>query len=167
MIIGIGGCSRSGKTQLAQQLAEAVGKGVQSALVIHQDDFVLDPAFIPKIKKHINWEIPESIDFARFRHAIRRAHRAHDIVIVEGLLVYHDPQITALFDELIFLEIEEATFDARKKRDDRWPEPKWYREHIWASFLQYGQAPRMGDFIFLSGEEPIDLPTLIEQLSLA
>lgn len=164
MIIGIGGCSRSGKTTLAKQLAEALGKGVQTCTIIHQDDFVLDPAFIPKVDGHINWEIPESIDFDRFRFAIRRAQRASDVVIAEGLMVYHDPAITALFDELVFLEIEEATFHARKRLDERWPEPKWYREHIWHSFLKYGQPPRTADLIFLSGEDPIDIPALIRQL---
>lgn len=166
MIIAIGGCSRSGKTSLAKMIAGHFDGKIKSCVILSQDDFVFQEELIPKINDHVNWEIPESVDFENFRKTIRRSNRAHDIVIVEGLLIYSNETLIRLYDELIFIHIEESTFYERKEKDERWPEPRWYQEHIWKSFLEYGQHPKSDDILHLSGEEDFDLPEILSELSL-
>ena len=60
--------------------------------------------------------------------------------------------------------IEKATFLKRKLDDNRWEEePEWYAEHIWRSFLKYGQMK--GDkqeYIPISGESEINLQEIID-----
>jgi nicotinamide/nicotinate riboside kinase len=140
MIIGIGGVSRSGKTTLALRKKaelEALHPGTK-AHVIHQDDYVQPVERIPMIRDRTDWECPESMDFERLYAAITDARSRYDWVIAEGILIFYDPKVNALFDERITLHIDRDTFMARRAQETRWgPEPEWYLEHVWNSHLVF------------------------------
>ncbi len=140
----------------------------RSTYVISQDYFVFEESKIPKVRNETDWEHPASIDFERFADAINKAAEEYDIVIAEGLLVFYDPDICALFDRKIFLEIEKELFEQRKSADKRWGDfPDWYVEHIWQSYLKYGVIGHdRKDFLFLEGVGSFDLKSLKEFLGL-
>jgi nicotinamide/nicotinate riboside kinase len=139
MIVGIGGVSRSGKTHLARQMRADWEAEGYLAKVLHQDDFVRPEAEIPKVRDRTDWECPESMDFDLFFEAIQQAQKNYDHVVAEGILVFYDPRINALFDDRLVMVIDRPTFLHRRARERRWgPEPVWYREYVWECFLRHG-----------------------------
>ena len=172
MTIGISGISRSGKSTLAALIFQLFTEGGQTATILAQDDYVFPNGQIPKIQNgkdiEINWEIPESIDFQRYRKAILDAQQQFDHVITEGLLNFYNEDINDLFDKFLFVGISKPTFLSRKAADKRWGEvPDWYIEHIWVSHLQFGRSILKDDkydVLVLSGEAEFDRNILIDFL---
>jgi nicotinamide/nicotinate riboside kinase len=164
MVIGIGGVSRSGKSTLAAQIFSFFTDGGQTAVVLTQDDYVFPMEQIPAIQNddevETDWEIPESIDFPRYKAAILAAQNEYDHVITEGLLNFYDADINALFDKFFFVDISKTTFLRRKDADKRWGEvPKWYVEHIWTSYERLGRTvfeDEKREVIVVSGEDGSD-----------
>lgn len=140
MIIGIGGVSRAGKTTLAKWLRNQFP--LKKIHILCQDDFVYSTDRLPKINDRIDWEHPDSIDHEAFRKSILVESKWNDIVIAEGLLVFSDLLTNKLYNKMFLVEIDYQTFLDRKNKDHRWGhEPDWYVQHIWASYLKYGQSP--------------------------
>ena len=166
MIIGIGGISRSGKTFMADELKKLLEQDEKSVKVLDQDDYVFPEENIPLIRDHIDWEVPESIDWDRFNLAITEAQRTFNHVIVEGLMVFWNPSIRPLYNNWIFIELSREEFIRRKQSDLRWgQEPDWYVEHIWDSYIKYGQIPDGMDIdLVLDGERPFDVEMLFHQI---
>lgn len=152
IVVGIGGVSRAGKTFLAQLISQNLSSVIIKTLP--QDDFVKPVDEIPLINGHIDWESPESIDFPRYKNAIVAASEISDIVIAEGLLSVYNPDIVQLFDKIIFITLSFTEFNRRKQNDLRWgKEPDWYIQHIWKSYLRYGQRPSNNDnTLLIDGE---------------
>ena len=140
MIIGIGGVSRAGKTTLAKWLRNQFP--LKKIHILCQDDFVYSTDRLPKINDRIDWEHPDSIDHEAFRKSIIAESKLNDIVIAEGLLVFSDLLTNKLYNKMFLVEIDYLTFLDRKNKDHRWGhEPDWYVQHIWTSYLKYGQSP--------------------------
>lgn len=152
IIIGIGGVSRAGKTSLAKSIYEWFND--DKIKIIRQDEYVIPKTSMPLINGQLDWERPESMDFIAFRNAILSAKNHYNYVITEGLMIYYDPQVYALFDKKIYIEISKETFLSRKALDFRWEkEPDWYIEHIWNSHFIYGRVPKgTKDVLCMSGE---------------
>jgi len=164
MIVGIGGVSRAGKTTLANLMAKLFLARNKSVVIIHQDEYVHEERDIPKIKDRIDWEHPASIRTDDFRNAVIEANESHDLVIAEGLLCFNDPELTKRMDRKILVTIAKETFLERKKEDLRWgsePDPAWYMEHIWESYLRYGQ-PQSDDYFIIDGNQYFDLITVVQ-----
>jgi uridine kinase len=140
MVIGIGGVSRAGKTTLAYKIREWFGK--KTVFILHQDDYTQPEEKLPKIKDHIDWEHPDSLDFSKLKSLLQEYSNRYPLVIVEGLLVFHDQQLMSLLDKRIYIQISKEAFLNRKTLDNRWgDEPDWYIEHIWTSHFNYGLLP--------------------------
>ncbi|WP_462252016.1 AAA family ATPase [Ekhidna sp.] len=151
-IIGIGGCSRSGKSTLARRIKERFSD--LRVLILDMDDFVLPEDQIPKIKDLTDWELPASVDFKKLIQAVKTNQEDHDIIIVEGILIFAYTALLDLFDTTIFIEISKETFLDRRKRETRWgEEPDWFIEHVWESHLKYGTYKKTD--IIVSGENQI------------
>ena len=160
MVIGIGGVSRSGKTSLAFLIKRLAEKRGETATVISQDDFAMAKSKIPKIRHRIDWERPESIDFQRYKNDIVDKQVPYQHVITEGLLNFWDVETDALFDRRLFVIIKKDIFISRRLQEKRWGfEPKWFIEHVWKSYLTYGQTvlaqPKNG-VLLLSGNDDFD-----------
>lgn len=163
MIVAIAGVSQAGKSTLAGMLRTALG--AHQTTLLCQDDFIRNVDLIPKINDHIDWEHPESLDHEKFREAIVAESQRNKFVIVEGLMVLWDEPTRKLFDRCIFIEIDKLTFFKRKAADERWGiEPDWYVEHIWESYLRFGQKPANQECIVVNGCQPIDLQQIIAYL---
>lgn len=149
-VIGISGPSQSGKSTLARQLQDhLIPKKVS---VLDMDEYVLPEASIPKIKDRTDWEVPESVDYERMLKVIGNQELASDFIIVEGILVFAHQKLSQLFDLSILVEISKETFLERRSKETRWgDEPQWYLEHVWDSWLKYGQHSNVD--IKASGED--------------
>ncbi|MBZ0243851.1 MAG: hypothetical protein K8F24_11590, partial [Bacteroidales bacterium] len=104
MIIGIGGASRAGKTTLAEWIRKQFPH--QKTQILCQDDYVFPTRLIPRIQDRIDWEHPDSVDHEALRKAIIAEAKSNDLVIVEGLMVFHDQLTNALYDKMLFVEID-------------------------------------------------------------
>ena len=141
-IIGIGGVSRAGKSFLAKILADIYTKSGARVKILDQDDFVISEDKIPKINGHVDWECPGSMDFKLLKQSVEESRERNDITIVEGIMVFRNSDLINLFDYKIFITLLKDEFYNRKRSDLRWGrEPDWYIEHIWKSYLKYGQFP--------------------------
>lgn len=150
-IIGIGGCSRSGKSRLALRLKDQT---TEKVLALDMDDFVFPEAEIPKIKDRTDWERPESVDFPRLCREVEQQKDNYDIVVVEGILIFANEQLRSIFNTTVWMRISKETFEARRKMETRWGhEPAWFIAHVWESHLRFGQF-RTADFV-IPGEEKV------------
>ena len=149
--------SRSGKSDLAKKIMSYFSS--KKVLLIEQDEFVLDEASIPKIKDRIDWEHPESIDFEKIIETVKKQHEAHDLVIVEGLLAFSNSVLNELYNLRVCMEISKDTFMERRRKEMRWGiEPAWYWEHVWISFMKFGQ-PGPSPVLTISGETQVSKET--------
>ncbi len=168
-LIGIGGLSRAGKSTLARLLAERLIDEGYSAIVLHQDEYVIEESDLPLIRDKQDWEVPQSIHWKSLKLAIQNATQNYDIVFVEGLFAFHDPLLTEQMDHRIFIEISKSKFLERKKVDLRWgsePEPDWYMEHIWQSYLRYGRPTLSDGYICLNGSRFFDIDGTLRAISI-
>lgn len=165
MLIGIGGCSRSGKTELSEALMWAYRQNDKRVFCIHQDNLVLKLSQIPQINGTTDWDTPYSIDFELLQRVISFYEQQFDVVIVEGIYAFHDPSITALYHHCLYVEISKETFLERRSHETRWgTEPQWYLEHVWQSHLKYGFPPKSVDLQHISGETPYDIDSIMVSL---
>ena len=149
-IIGVGGSSRSGKSSLARRIKDHLS--LEKVLLLDMDDFVYPESKIPKIKDRADWECPESVDFNRLRQVIQKNSANYDVIVVEGILVFANKELSELFDTTVWIQISKEAFLERRKKETRWgDEPDWFLEHVWASHLRYGKFPD-ADFVFSGGE---------------
>lgn len=160
MVIGIAGVSRSGKTSLAFLIKRIMEQRGDTAVVLSQDDFVFAENDIPKIRHRTDWECPESINFQKYRQAIVDKQVVYQHIITEGLLNFWDTETDTLFNRRLFTIVDKSTFLNRRLQEKRWGfEPKWFIEHVWRSYLKYGQTvlaqPKNG-VLLLSGNEAFD-----------
>ena len=164
MITGIGGCSNSGKSALANELRKHFG--YDKSVVLCQDDFVKYSGELPKIDGHTDWEQPSSIKIDEFINAVKENSSVFEYVFVEGLFAFWFDRLNALYDKKLFLELDKATFIKRKKNDYRWgKEPDWYIEHIWNSYLKYGRPPEDMTGVFkMTATLPVDIQTITKHI---
>ena len=166
MIIGIGGVSNAGKSTLSKRIVEKLSAD-RECIILCQDDYVYPQSQIPKVKDMTDWECPESINFKEFIADINRYRETHDVVIAEGLFAFHLDELTKIYDKSIFIQIPKKLFLERKAKDDRWgPEPDWYIEHIWSSFLKYGNLEGVYDNLyFIDGMKEKDIDSILDYIN--
>ena len=166
MVIGIGGCSNSGKSELAEQLNNFYI--AQNVKVLCQDDFVKRRDFLTSINEHVDWELPSTIFINDYINAVKEASETYDLVICEGLFAFWFNELNELYDKRIFLELDEKIFKERKRKDLRWgKEPDWYIEHIRQSYLKYG-LPKTSetDILYFDVSKEINLKEVINFIDL-
>lgn len=166
MIIGIGGVSRAGKTTLADQLNETLTKKGKTVEVLCQDDFVKPKIALPKVQGQLDWERPGSIKWDVLLSSLKKS--TAEITIVEGLFAFYPADLRSHYHHKIFIEIEKDVFLSRKESDTRWgEEPEWYAEHIWRSYMKYGQKKADGSgYLTIDGSKPFDLQGMIDQMGI-
>jgi uridine kinase len=144
-ILGVAGGSGSGKTYFAQSLVSELQKhgGPSFAQIIYQDNFYIDQSSrFDRDGGAVNFDHPDSIDFpllAKCLQCIKNnetvqipiydfaTHKRKSeeltvkpcrVVIVDGILIFHEAQVRELFDDLIFFQTpEELRFQRRLERD--------------------------------------------------
>lgn len=138
--VGIAGGTGSGKTTVARAVA---GAFLDRAVMIEQDCFYTDRSNVPfRERKDLNFDHPDSIDaeliidtLARlknreqakipiydFTNHTRRKEMItagpSDVIVVEGILIFHYPQLRKLFDLKVFVQTDpDIRLLRRIKRD--------------------------------------------------
>ena len=102
LVLGISGCTRSGKSTLASALAEALG--ASKTAVIRQDRFA-SKRLAAQVES--GWESTDSIDFKAFRDAVVEASKSKRFVIVEGFRAFasRPPGVVDLLHHLVWIEL--------------------------------------------------------------
>lgn len=143
ILIGVAGGSGSGKTYFAQDLQKALGAD-RTSLVL-QDNFYIDQSHRFDFDGgSVNFDHPDAIEFSLLAKHLRilkegqptqiptydfATHKRRKetqliqpapIIIVDGILIFHVPEVCSLFDETIFFDTqEELRFSRRLDRDVR------------------------------------------------
>ena len=141
IIIGIGGGTGSGKTSLAKGILAEYGEG--EVAVIEQDSYYKDLShIIYEERAGQNYDHPDSIDIDLFESHLQQlldggkieiptydfsTHvrmdkttpiRQHHVIVVEGILTLHYPQLRKLFTIKIFVDTPaDIRFIRRLTRD--------------------------------------------------
>lgn len=141
MLIGIHGCSCSGKTTLARGLAAEL-----DGIIVHQDDFYKPDACIPVMNGLQDWDCPEAFDLDRMKATILSLRDMAKLVIVEGILLVHENSpLTSLFDMTIILSglktdlaKRRAAREAYETMSGFWVDPPGYFEEVvWPAYIKY------------------------------
>jgi uridine kinase len=140
-IVGVAGGSGSGKTYFAKALFNRLGS--KECAIVYQDSFYIDQSHrFDHDGGSVNFDHPDSIDFDRLAESLallkqgkaaripiydfvthkRRAEtelvEPRPVILVDGILIFHAPQVRALLDDLIFFDTsEELRFERRRERD--------------------------------------------------
>lgn len=140
-VIGVAGGSASGKTLFLKRLKESLP--AESVSIISQDNY-----YRPKSEQtcdengQVNFDLPTSINKEAFRNDLQNLLNGQSlslaeytfnntgqlpltihinpapILVVEGLFVFHYPEIRSLLDLRVYLDVrEEIKLDRRIKRD--------------------------------------------------
>jgi uridine kinase len=140
LLIGVAGGSGSGKTTVAKAIDEAVGF---ASVLIDMDAYYKDQASMTMAERHaVTYDHPDSLDLDLMvqqleqlaaGHAVDKPvydYAAHTrsakvvrvepqaVIVVEGILLFADARLRALFDMKIFVEVaDDVRFIRRLRRD--------------------------------------------------
>lgn len=140
VVIGIAGGTGSGKTTVARAVT---GAFLDRAVLIEQDCFYRERSDIPfKDRKDLNFDHPDSIDDRLMVEILRKLKTGEqvkmpqydftthirkketvkvgpaDVFVVEGILLFHYPELRNLFDLKVFVQTDaDIRLMRRIKRD--------------------------------------------------
>jgi uridine kinase len=141
MIVGIVGGSGSGKSWLANCLAQTLGPN--RAGIVCQDSFYKDLSHLtPAQRAQVNFDDPKALDWAAFRKCLTHVASGRvglipkynfathsrdlgealleprDVVIFEGLWLLHRPALRRYFELAVFIEADsDLCLERRLQRD--------------------------------------------------
>lgn len=141
IIVGVAGGSGSGKTYFAKDLHAKLGS--HQAEIVYQDNFYIDQSNrFDGDGGSVNFDHPDSIDFLLLAQCLKQLKNGQDtdipiydfktharakdqlkikakpVIIVDGILIFHPPEVRQQFDYLVFFDTsEELRFERRLQRD--------------------------------------------------
>ena len=141
ILIGIAGGSGSGKTLVARTIVRELGS--KRVVVIDQDSYYKDLDQVPfRDREARNFDHPDAFDTELLARHLRELLEGHDIeqpvydysqhrrtnetrrisdhlvIVLEGILIFHDPELRALMDIKLFIDADpDVRFIRRLRRD--------------------------------------------------
>lgn len=143
IVIGVAGASGSGKTLLANSIVEAIGSN--EVIVISEDRYYHDNSHLSLEKRaKINFDHPDAFDHAllysqiqtlkagnsinvpsynyhthaRDGDACLRVDSGIRILVLEGILLFHEPELRDLMDIKVYMDTPlDVSFIRRLRRD--------------------------------------------------
>ncbi len=139
--LGVAGGSGSGKTFFARSMHQRLGS--ENCEIIYQDNFYFDHSkSFDKDGGRVNFDHPDSIEFsllAKHLQILKQGNETYiptydfvthsrktvtekiepkKVIIIDGILIGHVPEVRNLFSELIFFDTpEDLRFSRRLERD--------------------------------------------------
>lgn len=186
LVVGIAGGTCSGKSTLAQRLVEALGRDravwiLQDSYYRHRPDLTLEE------RAAVNYDHPEALEFSlllkhlkelrarrevqvpdydfatHLRHPESRRVLPSPVIVVDGILLFHLPELRQHFDLRAFVHADpEVRFARRMQRDiqERGRTPasvidQWHKtvDPMHRSFVEPSRAHA---HVCLDGEAPLD-----------
>jgi len=127
--VGVAGGTGSGKSTIAREIASSLGR--DSVLILPQDSYYRELGSLPLAERAaINYDHPDALDWPLFReHVLRlragesidkpvydfRTHsrlpetahvEARPLLILEGILIFHDPALLRAMDIKVFVDTD-------------------------------------------------------------
>jgi len=182
ILIGIAGGSGSGKTLVAKTVFRELGS--EKVVIIDQDSYYKDLEQVPLAERDLrNFDHPDAFDtellrrhlqelrdgrpvaqpiYDYTRHARTRETRPigeHEVIVLEGILIFWDPGLRALMDIKVFIDADaDVRFIRRLQRDihERGRSPdsiiRQYQESVRPMHLQFVEpTKRYADIIIPEG----------------
>lgn len=140
-ICGITGGSGSGKTTLANLVFQSIG--ADKSILIHQDNYYKDQSHLPlKIRHTLNYDHPDAFDNDLFSQQIQNLRQgraveqpiydftshtrtkqtitveAASIIILDGILLFHDDVLRHLIDLKIYVDMDRGLCLSRRMERD-------------------------------------------------
>jgi uridine kinase len=141
MVIGICGGTGSGKTTVAHKIVAEVGAG--NVVFLQQDSYYRNLGDMPlDLKRHVNFDHPDALDndllinhletliagesidqpiydySTHSRTTTTRHIEPRPVIIMEGILVFINPELRSMMDMKIFVDTDaDIRFIRRLKRD--------------------------------------------------
>ena len=128
-IIGIAGGTGSGKTTVVKKIMNRLPKGEVG--IISQDNYYKDSSHVPaEQRQNINFDEPAAFDWELLLEHLKMLKEGkriemptysyltcsrqketipmgpHDVVIIEGILVFSDPRLRNMMDIKVFVDAE-------------------------------------------------------------
>lgn len=166
LVIGIAGGSASGKSTFADALSQAFSGANPPAQVevFHTDAYAHrdkrhGPVFVSASTggEQFDWNHPDAIENARLlaeMEARAAAPDAPDVIVVEGLMVLHEPAVRQRLDLRLFIELDADERALRRllRNVGRGQEPSfiasYYRESARVGHARFVEPSRIhADFI--------------------
>src|SRR5262245_21483750 len=141
ILIGIAGGSGSGKTLVARTIVRELGS--KRVVVIDQDSYYKDLEQVPfRDREARNFDHPDAFDAELLRQHVRTLLEGHPIeqpvydyslhrrtsetrrisdhlvVVLEGILIFHDPELRALMDIKLYVDADSDVRLIRRLRRD-------------------------------------------------
>ncbi|XP_076904971.1 uridine kinase-like protein 4 [Bidens hawaiensis] len=139
-IIGVAGGAASGKTTVCDMIIEQLHD--QRVVLVNQDSFYrsLTPEELTRVHEY-NFDHPDAFDneklllavemlkhgksvdipkynFRTYKNSISRKVNPSDVIILEGILIFHDPRVRELMNMKIFVDTDADVRLARRIRRD-------------------------------------------------
>ncbi len=182
ILIGIAGGSGSGKTLVARTIVRELGS--KRVVIIDQDSYYKDLDQVPfRDREARNFDHPDAFDADLLREHLRELlegnpieqpiydysqHRRtndtrrisdHLVVVLEGILIFHDPELRALMDIKLFVDADSDIRLMRRLRRDLIERGrsvdsilKQYEESVRPMHLQFVEpSKRFADVIIPGG----------------
>ena len=141
LVIGVAGGTGSGKTTIANVILKRVG--ADNIAYVPHDAYYRNFADLPRAQRDIiNWDHPDSLDTNLMIEHVRELKAGHPVdlpvydftthsrstairhlepqpvILVEGILIFAEPQLRELFDVKIFVDTDaDIRFIRRLQRD--------------------------------------------------
>ena len=140
LVVGVAGGSGSGKTTVVRKIVESVGSA--QVTVLEHDRYYRDRADLRlEERAALNWDHPDSLetdlmvrhvrdlrqgqsvevpryDFARYAREESERVTPRRTIIVEGILIFADPELRRLMDVKVFVDTDDdIRFIRRLERD--------------------------------------------------
>ncbi|HTF81949.1 MAG TPA: hypothetical protein VL947_09495 [Cytophagales bacterium] len=167
MLIGITGCSGSGKSMFVRLLQKHLS--TRAHTIFTQDNYYINRHLQPKDHNGVhNFDLPESLDLQHYYEDLKKLKEGQPVtqqrynynnptlpsalielkpygtLITEGLFVFHDPRYLPLFDIKVFIESsQDVNFARRLYRDETergygYEDVNYrFHEHVMPSYLKY------------------------------
>ncbi|VFQ91734.1 unnamed protein product [Cuscuta campestris] len=140
-VIGVAGGAASGKTTVCDLIIEQLHD--QRVVLVNQDSFYhnLTPEELTKVQEY-NFDHPDAFDteqllyimdklkhgeavdipkydFKSYKNVATRRVNPSDVIILEGILIFHDPRVRDLMNMKIFVDIDADVRLARRIKRDK------------------------------------------------
>ena len=186
-VLGISGCSGSGKSEILKKLSDKINSNLIS--IISQDNYYKkrDSQLIDLNGFH-NFDLPESIDEKKFYDDIfklisgknieyfeynynnpklksnKKEIISNPIIIVEGLFVFHYKKINNLFNSRVFIDAElNLMIKRRLNRDlhergyDKNDVEYRYKNHVIPAFKKFTKPYKNASNLIINNNKSIEL----------